>query len=505
MNDINKNSGSIRLKTLTFNTFYNLLGYGIPLLLALAVIPVLLNKLGTDKFGVLNLAWIVIGYFGFFDLGIGRALTKIVSEKIGLNQNQEIPTFFWTSIFLMILFSSIVSLLLFLFSDKLIFSFFKIPVYIQTETIKAFYILILAIPIVTTTAAFRGMLEAYQRFDIINVIRILLGISSFLVPLIVVLFANDLFWIVFFLVIIRILIWMLYLISALKLNPDLVLSFKVDLGLIGTIFKLSSWMTLSNITVPIIVYIDRILIASLVSAAAVAYYSTPYEMITKILIVPSALTAVLFPTFAANYLKNPSSVINLSEKSMKYIGLLLFPVIAIVIIYSKELLIIWLGNEFAMNSYLILQFIAAGILFNSIAYIPFSFIEGIGRPDITAKLQLIELPFYLILMWLSIKSWGIYGAAFIYMLRMLIDCFLMVYFSRKIIGEKLNLKLNSKIIYMLLIILLLYLNLLVSEFVLKATLTFVLLMFFVFVSLKYFLDEEDKLFIKSRLQPIFNK
>lgn len=495
-----KNTNQIKLRSIAYNSFYNILGYGIPLLLALLLIPVLLNNLGTHKFGVLNLAWIVIGYFGFFDLGIGRALTKIISEKIGIDQVDDIPAFFWTSFFMMLLFSTIVSISLFLFSEKLIFSFFKIPVEIQLETIKAFYLLIISIPIVTTTAGIRGLLEAYQRFDIINLIRVILGVSSFLLPVLVLLFTNDLYWIIFSLVITRIIVWFLYLASAFKLNPDLKLVLKFQTSLIKPIFKLSGWMTLSNITVPIIVYLDRILIASLISAAAVAYYATPYEVITKLLIVPSALTAVLFPTFAANYIKDQSATVKLSEKAMKYIGLILFPIISLVVVFSFDLLNIWLGKDFAKNSYLILQFLSIGILFNSIAYIPFSLIEGIGRPDITAKLQLIELPFYILFMWLAIRNSGIYGAAFVYMLRMFIDCLLMIYFSKKVTGSLLELRFSKKLFYLFLLLFLFSLSVIVNMFLIKIFLTIVMLLLFVYLTWKFFLDTEDKFLIKSKLR-----
>ncbi|AFH48452.1 Membrane protein [Ignavibacterium album JCM 16511] len=499
MDDLTKNTNQIKVKRIAFNYIYNLLGYGIPLLLALFLIPILLSKLGTDKFGVLNLAWIVIGYFGFFDLGIGRALTKIISEKIGLNQLSDIPAFFWTSLIVMLMFSSFVSVCLFLLSEKIILSLLKIPVEIQSESIKAFYLLILSIPVVTTTAGIRGLLEAYQRFDIINVIRIILGVSSFLLPVLVLMFVNDLYWIIFSLVIVRILVWFLYLFSAFKLNPDLKLKIKFKAELIKPVFKLSGWMTLSNVTVPIIVYLDRILIASLISAAAVAYYATPYEVITKLLIVPSALTAVLFPTFAANYIRDKSSTIKLSDKAMKYIGLLLFPVISIIIIFSFELLNLWLGKEFAINSYTILQFLSIGIFFNSIAYIPFSLIEGIGRPDITAKLQLIELPFYILLMWIAIKNSGIYGAAFVYMIRMIIDCLLLIYFSKLITGNYFLVKFNLKFLYLFILLFILIFSITSNIFYVKVILSALMLFLFIYISWRYFLDNEDKSLIKSKL------
>lgn len=487
-------------KIIIRNASFNLLGSLIPLIIALLTIPILLGKLGTDKFGILNLAWIVIGYFGFFDLGIGRALTKIVSEKIGKNQPSEIPAYFWTSIFLMFGFSSIVSVGLYFLSEKLIFNFFKIPAELHQETIKSFHLLILAIPIVTMSAGIRGLLEAYQRFDIVNIIRTFLGMSSFLAPVLVLIFTNDLYWIVLFLVLIRLLFWLTYFLSAFFINRELLINFKLNFHLIKSIFQLSSWMTLSNITVPIITYSDRILVASLISATALTYYSTPYEIITKLLIIPGALTSVLFPTFAANYFIDRISTIKLFDKAMKYIALLLFPIIAIIVIFSFDFLKIWLGEEFASHSYIILQFLSFGIFFNSIAFIPFSFIEGIGRPDITAKTQLIELPIYLFLLWIIINEYGIYGASVVYMIRMIIDLFLLTYFSKKIVGQKINYRINTKTIFLFTFILFLFVIVNNEIIIIRLLLSLVYMAFFVIFSWKYLLDEDDKDYLKSKLK-----
>ena len=65
--------------------------------MALFTIPFLIKGLGEEKFGILSLAWVVIGYFSLFDFGIGRTLTKIVAEKIGLEEIDEIPGLFWTA------------------------------------------------------------------------------------------------------------------------------------------------------------------------------------------------------------------------------------------------------------------------------------------------------------------------------------------------------------------------------------------------------------------------
>ena len=58
-------------------------------------------------------------------------------------------------------------------------------------------------------------------------------------------------------------------------------------------------MTVSNVLGPLMVTFDRFLIGSIISIAAVAYYSIPYEVVTKLWLISSALIGVLFPAFSA--------------------------------------------------------------------------------------------------------------------------------------------------------------------------------------------------------------
>jgi O-antigen/teichoic acid export membrane protein len=63
------------------NTLWNLVATAAPMPVALYTIPVLIAGLGKDRFVPLALAWTLIGYFTLFDLGLGRALTQMVSSE----------------------------------------------------------------------------------------------------------------------------------------------------------------------------------------------------------------------------------------------------------------------------------------------------------------------------------------------------------------------------------------------------------------------------------------
>jgi len=80
------------------NTLLNFIGQVVPLLVGVGTIPFIVRGLGTERFGLLSLAWVVLGYFAVFDLGLGRATTKFVAEALGRGEDEEIPSIVWTAV-----------------------------------------------------------------------------------------------------------------------------------------------------------------------------------------------------------------------------------------------------------------------------------------------------------------------------------------------------------------------------------------------------------------------
>jgi len=493
---MNTISGNLLLK----NSAYNFAGSIAPLFVALFTIPFLVKGLGEEKFGILSLAWVVIGYFSLFDFGIGRTLTKIVAEKIGLEEIDEIPGLFWTALFLMFIISLIGSIILLIGSPYLVINIFNISKEYQEQSLYTFYTLALSIPIVTTTAGLRGVLEAYQKFGMINLLRSVLGVFTFVGPLICLIFTNDLFVIVIVLSLFRLIIWIFFYLECNKLNSIRNAEIRIVRNLIKPILKTSTWMSISNLIGPIILYVDRFLIGALISAVAVTYYTTPYEVVTKLLIIPSPLASVLFPTISSHYKTNPEYTNKLFSKSIKYIFIILFPIVLIISTFANEGLNIWLGKNFADSSTLVLQLFAVGIFLNSIAFFPFTYLQSIGKPDITAKIHLFELPLYLILMWYFIPKLGIIGAALVWLIRIFIDTSLLFYFTQKVFQRKTEIKFSFNSILALLSIILIISTIFISGIVFKLLFILVVLLTFSIIVWKKILGPEDLSFIFSRIK-----
>jgi O-antigen/teichoic acid export membrane protein len=249
-----------------------------------------------------------------------------------------------------------------------------------------------------------------------------------------------------------------------------------------------------------LLYIDRFLIAALISATAVTFYTTPYEVITKILIIPGALTGVLFPAISSTYSTNPVLTKNLLSKSIKYVFIIIFPIVLIIVAFAKEGMNIWLGINFAENSTLILQLFATGILLNSVAFFPFTFLQSIGRPDITAKIHSVELPFYIIAMWYFIPKFGIIGAAMVWLLRIIIDAGLQFYFTKKVFKKLFNYNYQIHSVPAVISILLMLSSLIISEVLLKSFYVVALLLMFSIIVWKKFLEPDERAFVFSKIR-----
>lgn len=414
------------------NTLLNLIGQAVPLLVGVVTIPFIVRGMGTERFGLLSLVWVVLGYFTIFDLGLGRATTKFVAETLGSDDDDKIPKIVWTSVAIQVVMGLIGTSVLFSIIPILIERVLNIPTLLWGEARIAFYLLSLTIPLVFISGIFQGVLEAAQRFDIVNAVKIPSNALIFVLPLVGLFMGFKLPGIVTLLLLSRCVTFLVLVMLNLRLNPSL-RRYAVSWGLFPRLFSFGGWVMISNIVGPVLVYLDRFLIGSLLTMTAVSYYSAPYEAVTRLWIISVSLTMTLFPTFSSlESSMERHKLGTLFARSIKYILTVLGPAVIIICLFAKDILQIWLGREFAVESTAVMQILAVGVLFNSLAHIPFALIQGVGRPDLPAKFHILELPIYVVIAWLLVSRWGIVGAATAWTLRVAIDSFLLFWAAFKI-------------------------------------------------------------------------
>jgi O-antigen/teichoic acid export membrane protein len=427
-------AGLISGKKLAKNSIYNLLGQGLPLAIALFSIPMLVKGLGMERFGVLSIAWMFTGYFSLFDFGMGRALSQDLARRIGIGEDGVAETA-WTGIVLLFVFGAAAALLILFCSPWLANSVLKISPGLKKESMYSFMILGAAIPFVIVSSGMRGVLEANQRFDITGVIRFLMGLFTYAGPLLVLPFSKRLPDITCSLAVGRVIICAVFAVSCHKVLPALKRKrfFKKETA--HSLLRLGGWMTLSNIIGPVMTYMDRFLVGAFLSMTAVAYYTTPYDLVNRLTIISASLTGVLFPAFSASFAKDRDYSAVIFRRGMMVMLSVLFPVCLLLVTYSGAGLTLWLGDGFSRHSYQVLQILTIGVFMNSLATMSFTAIQAAGRPDLTAKIHIVELPLYVLSVIVATKKFGIEGTALAWSIRNGLDMVLLFIVAGKVLPE----------------------------------------------------------------------
>ncbi len=421
--------------SLSKNLFFNLSGPLLPFLMAAVCIPVLIRGVGTTRFGLLTIAWTVIGYFSLFDFGLGRSLTWQVSRRLGDGRRGEVADLVRSALAMMAAFSSIGSLLVVALAGEMT-NLLKVGQPLFEETRNTFILLGASIPLVVLTSGQRGVLEAFQRFDITNAIRILQGFWTFAGPLCVLPFSVRLDAMVTVLVAGRLAATVAYAVAVRGVLPrsaddtrERLPSFRQK-----ELLVYGGWTSLSNVLSPVMDYMDRFFIGSILGTSIVAFYTTPYEVVYRLNVISEGILGVLFPLMAKRI---ASSAVHSAGPQMLSLGVKLitasvFPVVLVALLAAHPFLHWWVGAEFEEKSSLVLQLLAVGLLINSLAKVPSNLLQANGRSDITAKLHLVELPLYIALLLWMLRHAGIPGAALVWTLRMLLDLGLLLWMSKAI-------------------------------------------------------------------------
>lgn len=402
------------------NVGVNLVGWTAPALVGLVAVPLLVSGMGDARFGLLTLIWTAIGYFTLFDLGIGRALTHAVAGHLGRTETHAIGAVTWTAIGIIVPVSLLGSTVLFAATPLLAHQFLKVPPELQHETVVSFRILAGAIPFTAATAALRGVLEAKQRFGAVNALRLPYGILTFLAPLAALPLSESLVPGVALLSIGRVLLFAAHVMVVRRLVPE-VGRYRFDATTLRPLLTYGGWMTVSNIVSPVMNTLDRFVVGAALTVSQVAYYATPNEVVTKLWLFTAALLPVVFPAFATSVATEPMRTATLFDRALRVTLASLFLPTLVLVVFANEVLTLWLGAEFAIRSATVMQVLAVAVFINTIGQGAFTLIQGLGRPDLTGKFHLTELPLYALLLWILLPRYGILGVAVAWAVRAAAD------------------------------------------------------------------------------------
>jgi O-antigen/teichoic acid export membrane protein len=288
--------------------------------------------------------------------------------------------------------------------------------------------LALAVPIATMTGVLAGALQARERFVETNTISVLSTSLFQLLPILVALIWGPnlsgllLAAIVARLIAILVLWWRCHVLitGGQKVRYD-----RAQIrGLLG----FGGWVTVTGLFGPILVILDRFAIGALLGATAVAIYTVPFQLAQRITILPNALITAVFPRLPT---ASPEQRAALGEKSIRVLlATISLPILAAIYVLHP-FLDLWVGRTIGRQAADVGVLIVFGFWANAFALVPYSWLEGAGRPDLVTKVLLAQIPPYLALLYVGMTQFGLIGCAAVFALRCTADSLLLWWVAQR--------------------------------------------------------------------------
>ena len=265
---------------------------------AIVSVPLLVRFLGTERVGLLSMIWVMVSYFSVLDIGISVAVTRSASMAIAGGQPESLGPLLWSAAGLQVAMGSVGAVALIVAAPILAGRIFHIPAGMVTESINAIRICALGLPFVLLSGTVTGALQAASRFGLLTKVQAPVGAAQYVLPTLLAWLGAKLPLIVLVLVLLRVGALVVTTRALVRLFPVILQSVRLQSSQLRQLLSFGVWIMVSAIVSPLLVYADRLLIASRLSLADVAYYSIPLDAVMRLLLFSSSVTSVLYPAFS---------------------------------------------------------------------------------------------------------------------------------------------------------------------------------------------------------------
>lgn len=408
------------------NTFYSFLGSATPFVVALVTIPLFVDAIGLARYGALSITWLLLGYFGTADFGMGRAITQRVAA-LGHGAGAKRACAVWSALVGMLGLSLITAAIIFVTAHYYFAGPLDIAEDLRDELLETTWLLALAVPVIGFSGIASGALMGTERFKLVSFNTMTGNILIQVLPLVVAwTFSTDLAHLVLASVLARFVSFVPVAVGCwhalLRYQPVSVSGTELK-----SLTRFGAWVMVSALIGPLMIYADRLVIGAVFGAVAVAIYTIPFQIAYRTQVFPLAIVQALFPRFAAETAE--ASQARCRDYAM-FVGLVFAPVVIGLIALCQPLLQLWLGSSLDPRSVLIGQLLLVGIWFTSIANVPLAYVQARGNTRFTALLHLVELPLYAALLFVLGSEYGLAGFAAAFSLRCALDCLVLLAKSR---------------------------------------------------------------------------
>ena len=412
--------------SLSRNATYSAIAAALPSALTLVTVPLYLHFVGVERYGVLALCWVFLSYSAFMDFGLGLAVARKIAQ-VRDGDREEAAEALWTAIWLSLALGLAAAAAVYAGGLYYFGNMAKVAATFRGEVAAAIPLMAAAVPVLMLSGVLTGALQGRERFLALNAAQVMGNALGAILPLVLayawtpvlpVLVAGA-------------------LLGRLAPIPLLFVLCRRAVPLRGvrrpsgasarSLLGFGGWVSLTTIAVTVLNSADRLMVGGMIGAAAVSIYTIPYNLMSRIYIVPHSLGPVLFPRFAW---LDQSERDNLVSHGLQTVAAIVTPLLIGAVMLVKPFFTLWIGPELTEAALPLSYMFAAGFWFYCIGYPAVGLLQATGRPDLVSKLLLAQIPPFIAATLLALSLFGLIGAALVFLIRTPLEAIALLLLAR---------------------------------------------------------------------------
>ncbi|MFA5022984.1 MAG: oligosaccharide flippase family protein [Candidatus Paceibacterota bacterium] len=399
------------------NTVYNFIGYLLPSIFAILITPVVVLKLGVKDYGIFIFINTILSLLNILNLGTGTATIKHVAEYFSTKQIARLKNLVYsmnTALlvigFIGLVVCSVVGLLL--------------PHFMPGQAVGTYSLVFvlagLTFFFTSITSIFNLILNALQRFDLINKIGMSISTASSLASLGLVLIGFKLTAIMVSQLVFAFIALWLFSRASRKILPEAKLRYAWSLEEAIKNYKFGLATFFSNIAGTSLAYLDRLIIPIFLGPSQLTYYSLPGGITMRIPGVVGSLSGVIFPaTVSLQSLGDKEKIKRLYIRSFRLLIVIACAITVSIILLAKKILLYWLSADFAINSTQVLIVLALTNMLLALYGPLINFLLAFSRFRFLTSMSFFMAGLNALCLLLLMPRFGINGAAWAYLISTL--------------------------------------------------------------------------------------
>jgi len=393
------------------NSIYNSGAWIVTVIITIIATPYLVHKLTIEGYGIYALLTGLVGYYGLLDLGLGQGVIKFAAHYKAIEDVEGISRSINAALWVQVVTGLIGSAVLVIFTESII-TLFKIPSTFLVDAKLCLYMCAIGFLFTMISGTLSSVLMGLQRYDITSKVSVATNFLLILFIVLVLYYGGGLKEIIFLTVASAVIVCAIYFFILRQKLPKWRFSFMFDKVYFKVLFSFSGYLFISNASSLFSNYIVRFVVGFFLGPAAITFYIVPSKLIRAFGGLKNSAFSVLYPfTSELNALVNREKIQKIFVEASKIYAALSIPVFLGIFIFSKPILRVWMGPEFAEKGWLVLSLLAISSLIGSLTTVPNLITMGLGYSKVIGIFSIFTVAFYIVLLPSFTKFWGIEGTA----------------------------------------------------------------------------------------------